>query len=340
MRSRADDLAPVVGACRCRASDSARDHDAPPLAARRAGGVVTAKSGRDWANEPWTKLFTRDSPRWGRLSFGARGLYCLLQRAADRGGRIEVEGEGATDVADALAHHLRAPAAAIERPLAELIAAGYVVAKAGWLSLPEHIEQQASRSSGTQRSKDWRAKHAKNTGKSEEMQRDATQGNAVQRDATIDQIDQIDQIEEKDKKEEKESRRAGAREAAAPPVEVARDPRAAEIATALGASSRFARLGGDVAEALLGHLGPLALQLDAGKIGGAIAAAALELEDGATERRQRQVLGWKFKDALEPQKQRANGKGKHFVQGDPNMKQFIKNVSAGRPSWDNGDGTP
>lgn len=136
------------------------------------------------------------------------------------------------------------------------------------------------------------------------------------------------------------SRRAGAREAAAPLVAIARDPRAAEIATALAASSRFARLGGDVAEALLGHLGPLALQLDASKIGGAIAAAALELEDGATERRQRQVLGWKFKDALDPQKPRGNGKGKHFVQGDPNMKQFIKNVSAGRPSWDNGDGTP
>jgi len=289
---------------------------------------VTARGGRDWANEPWTKLFTRGSPRWGRLSFGARGLYCLLQRAADRGGRIEVEGDGATDAADALAHHLRAPAAAIERPLAELIAAGYVVANAGWLSLPEHIEQQASRSSGTQRSKDWRAKHAKNTGKSKEMQRDATQGNAAQRDAMIDQIDQIDQI---DKKEERESRRA-----AAPPVAIERDPRAAEIATALASSSRFKSLGGDVAEALLGHLGPLALQLDAGKIGGAIAAAALELEDGATERRVRQVLGWKFKDALEPQKRASNGKSKHLVQGDPNLDQFIENVSAGRPAWDNG----
>ena len=119
-------------------------------------------------------------------------------------------------------------------------------------------------------------------------------------------------------------------------MEVARDPRAAEIASALASSSRFSRLGGDVAEALLGHLGPLALQLDAGKIGGAIAAAALELEEGASERRVRQVLGWKFKDALEPQKARANGKGKHFVQGDPNLDQFIENVSAGRPAWDNG----
>jgi hypothetical protein len=142
---------------------------------------------------------------------------------------------------------------------------------------------------------------------------------------------------EKETNKAREQESAGAREAAAPLVAIARDPRAAEIATALAASSRFARLGGDVAEALLGHLGPLALQLDAAKIGGAIAAAALELEDGATERRQRQVLGWKFKDAIEPQKRGGNGKSKHLVQGDPNMKRFIDNVSAGRPAWFDGE---
>ena len=78
------------------------------------------------------------------------------------------------------------------------------------------------------------------------------------------------------------------------------------------------------------------MQLDAGKIGGAIAAAALELEDGATERRQRQVLGWKFKDALEPQKARANGKSKHVVQGDPNLERFVANITAGRLAWEDG----
>ena len=296
------------------------------------------KGGRDWASEPWVKLFTRDSQRWGRLSLAARGLYCLLQRGADRTARIEVDGEGATDAADAVAHLLRAPAAAIELPLAELQAAGYVALKGRWLLLPEHLEQQESRSTGTQRSKDSReAKHAKNTKEREEMQRGATQGNEVQRDATKEEIDQIDQIDLLDQKQE--SRRAGAREAAPPLAVIERDPRAAEIATALAASSRFAGLKGDVAEALLGHLGPLALQLDAGKIGEAIAAAALELADGATERETRRLLGWKFKDALEPQKARiGNGKSKHLVQGDPNMKQFIKNVAAGRPAWDNGDG--
>jgi hypothetical protein len=130
------------------------------------------------------------------------------------------------------------------------------------------------------------------------------------------------------------SRRAGAREAAAPPVAIARDPRAAEIATALAASSRFKNLGGDVAEALLDHLGPLALQLDAAKIGKAIAAAALELADGATERETRRLLGWKFKDALEPQKPRGNGKSKHLVQGDPDLKRFVTNITAGRLAWE------
>lgn len=119
---------------------------------------------------------------------------------------------------------------------------------------------------------------------------------------------------------------------------VQRDPMAIEIAAALKASPRFANMADDVAEALLGTLGLTAFDLTPLKIGEAIASAALELEDGATERRARQVLGWKFKDALSPQPQRGNGKSKHLVQGDPNMKQFIKNVSAGRPSWDNGDG--
>lgn len=159
---------------------------------------------------------------------------------------------------------------------------------------------------------------------------------AKERDVTQAEADLRSQKQSSEAEPRASIRRAGAREAAAPLVAVARDPRAAEIATALAASSRFARLGGDVAEALLGHLGPLALQLDAGKINGAVAAAALELEEGASERRQRQVLGWKFKDALTSQRAQGNGKAKHFVQGDPNLDQFIENVSAGRPAWDNG----
>jgi hypothetical protein len=109
---------------------------------------------------------------------------------------------------------------------------------------------------------------------------------------------------------------------------------AIEISTALKASPRFANLGEDVAEQLLGVLGLTAFDLTPTKIGEAIAAAALELADGATERETRRLLGWKFKDALEPQKPRGNGKSKHLVQGDPDLKRFVTNITAGRLAWE------
>ena len=287
----------------------------------------------DWGGERWIKIFKHEAGPWEMLSFAARGAYRLMQSEASAAGEIAVGRHGS----GWLAIRFRIEPAVAAEILRELVADGYLRLNGGQWVLPHHAAQQVSRTTPAERQRQTRAAHK--SAKLLEAPPDVTRSDSESHVVTSSHEREKEREKETNKAREQEQS-AGAREAAAPLVSIERDPRAAEIATALAASSRFSRLGGDVAEQLLGHLGPLALQLDAGKVASAIAAAALELEEGATERRQRQVLGWKFKDALEPQKARANGKGKHFVQGDPNMKQFIKNVSAGRPSWDNGDGTP
>ena len=284
----------------------------------------------DWGGERWIKIFKHEAGPWEMLSFAARGAYRLMQSEASAAGEIAVGRHGS----GWLAIRFRIEPAVAAEILRELVADGYLRLNDGQWVLPHHAAQQVSRTTPAERQRQTR--EARKTAKPLEASRDVTRSDNESH--VVKSSHEREKEREKETNKAREQESAGAREAAAPPVVVARDPRAAEIATALAASSRFASLGGDVAEALLGHLGPLALQLDAAKIGGAIAAAALELEDGATERRQRQVLGWKFKDALEPQKARiGNGKSKHLVQGDPNMKRFIDNVSAGRPAWFDGE---
>ena len=284
----------------------------------------------DWGGERWIKIFKHEAGPWEMLSFAARGAYRLMQSEASAAGEIAVGRHGS----GWLAIRFRIEPAVAAEILRELVADGYLRLNDGQWVLPHHAAQQVSRTTPAERQRQTR--EARKTAKPLEASRDVTRSDNESH--VVKSSHEREKEREKETNNAREQESAGAREAAAPPVVVARDPRAAEIATALAASSRFASLGGDVAEALLGHLGPLALQLDAAKIGGAIAAAALELEDGATERRQRQVLGWKFKDALEPQKARiGNGKSKHLVQGDPNMKRFIDNVSAGRPAWFDGE---
>jgi hypothetical protein len=292
----------------------------------------------DWGGERWIKIFKHEAGPWEMLSFAARGAYRLMQSEASAAGEIAVGRHGS----GWLAIRFRIEPAVAAEILRELVADGYLRLNGGgqWV-LPHHAAQQVSRTTPAERQRQTR--EARKTAKPLEASRDVTRSDSESHVVTSSHEREKEREKELNKAREGEETRAGAgaREAAPPtPVAIERDPLAAEIALALAASSRFKSLGGDVAEQLLGHLGPLALQLDAAKIAGAVAAAALELADGATERETRRLLGWKFKDALEPQKPSGNGKAKHFVQGDPNMEQFLANINAGRPTWDNGDGTP
>ena len=53
----------------------------------------------DWANETWVKLYRRDTADWMLLSWRARGLFCLLLRAVNRRGELDLGRTGPRAVA-------------------------------------------------------------------------------------------------------------------------------------------------------------------------------------------------------------------------------------------------
>ena len=249
---------------------------------------------RDWSEERWIKVYLVDSASWVSLSWQARGLYVLLQRVADRTGSIDI---GVTGVRS-IGALLRASWDEIAPSFAELVASGYVVETDGALSLPEHIAQQEARSSDAARQRESRRKK-----RSHEASRNVTRRHAKSREVTTSHTPSQDvtirgeESRREEKRAEQSREDARAREAAAAAAAPV-DPKARRIALELAAHKKFASLDHPVvAEELLGSLGSLALGLVEERIPEAVAVAAAEAESGANERRLRQVLGWKLKDA-------------------------------------------
>ena len=276
---------------------------------------------RDWSEERWIKVFLVDSPRWLSLSWQARGLYVLLQRLCDRDGYVDL----GPDSTAALSAILRAPEDEIRGPLRELQRSGMVVECGQALELPEHRDQQASRASGAARQRQYRQRVTRSD-------EGVTRSDVAKPsgDVAVTRSDDQNRIDQN--RIEKREQNARAREAAPTPTHVEVDPKAVAIEVALRGSSRFAALNHQtVAEALLGALGPLGMRLTAEHAQSAVSLAALELEDGANERRMRQVLGWKLKDAVDPTKVK---KHPAQVQGQgEDLDRFLDNINNGRPAW-------
>jgi len=264
---------------------------------------------RDWSEERWIKVYLADSASWVSMTWQARGLYVLLQRAADRTGCIDLGPSGTRSVAALV----RATWDDIAPVCDELLDAGYIVHRDGQLVLPEHIAQQEARASDAARQRESRRKkrsHEASRGvtRSHTKSREVTDGHAQSQNVTTRKEE--NRSDQKDKKRAEQNARA--REQAAAPIEV--DPKVAMLAEKLAGAKRFTHLPTmQVAEALVGKLGASAWELTESKADDAIAAASLEVEDGANERRLRQVLGWKLVDAMAGK--RPNGKVPHMVQG-------------------------
>lgn len=260
---------------------------------------------RDWSEERWIKVYLVDSASWVSLTWQARGLYVLLQRVADRTGSIDIGSAGVRSIGALL----RASWDEIAPSFGELVASGYVVESEGALLLPEHIAQQEARSSDAARQRESRRKK-----RSHEASRDVTRRHAKSREVTPSHAASQnvtirgEEIRLDQKRQEQSRSDARAREAAAA---ASVDPKVRRIALELAAHKKFANLDhACVAEELLGGLGGLAMGLVDDRIPEAVAQAAAEAESGANERRLRQVLSWKLKDA-------ASGKTKPpRVQGD------------------------
>jgi hypothetical protein len=235
---------------------------------------------RDWSRESWHKTYSREAGGWAALSFEARGLYRLLQDDASRDGIVDT-GDDSIEWAVAVYRIERQRA---EMAFRELVSSKLVVREDGHLSLPVHAKQQATITSSSERVRRHRDK-ARNG----ETVTALHETLPVTHDVSLKRKER-----NKENKDYKEQNARAREAAAAAPV----DPKVRRIALELAAHKKFASLDHPVvAEELLGSLGSLALGLVEERITEAVAVAAAEAESGANERRLRQVLGWKLKDA-------------------------------------------
>jgi uncharacterized phage protein (TIGR02220 family) len=76
----------------------------------------------DWHNEPWVRVYTRDTPDWLLLGWEARSLWLAMLRKFDRAGVIDLGRYGVRG----LAAMVGMPVGVVEHALSELLADGCV----------------------------------------------------------------------------------------------------------------------------------------------------------------------------------------------------------------------
>ena len=102
-----------------------------------------------WEDEPFVKVYTRDTVQWMGLSFTAKGLFVLLLKKVDRAGLLPLGRHGRRAVAIAIGHPEEWER--LEPALEELLADGCVVIVEDVLMIPNFIEAQEARQSDRER---------------------------------------------------------------------------------------------------------------------------------------------------------------------------------------------
>lgn len=146
----------------------------------------------DYSNEPWIKVYTRDTASWCCASLAARGLALELSRKMGRFcDEISLGARGLRAVAGLV----NAPWPEVEPLLEELLADGRLVydPERQVLRDPSHADRQTAASSDAQRKRDERAQKAS---------RKVTPRHDTSREVTP----RHDQREEKEEIEERETR--------------------------------------------------------------------------------------------------------------------------------------
>lgn len=261
------------------------------------------------------------------MSWQARGLYRLLQSEANRDGAINLgkfAGSGFRWVAVVFRMRDDDAMAVCD----ELEADGFIVAQpdGSWL-LPHHADQQATITSSSERVKRYREKQRATEPEPEQVQpvtpvtlqplHETLQGVTLKRK-------EIKKERNKENKENKErDTRVRARE------DVLQDPKAVWLYQALQAVPKFAHLPEEVAEDLLGALGPLGFAMTEAHAQQAVAETQIATETGANEANIRRVLGWKLKDAVSGKPKKQSG-GIPHVQGADNVQRDLDKLRAER----------
>lgn len=112
----------------------------------------------DWSDEPWVKLYTRDTATLMAVRWQGRLVLWELMRKVDRAGVLDVEADSDEERDALVAELLRLPHEVCAEGIARLIRYGVVVAQPGHLVLANFIEAQEAASSDKQRQRERRAR--------------------------------------------------------------------------------------------------------------------------------------------------------------------------------------
>lgn len=108
----------------------------------------------NWEDEPFIKIYTRDTPEWCVRSWEARALLLFILRKVDRAGVLALGPSGMK----ALAALLRVPIQFVERAAPELLEDQSITIGDGVLVVPNFVEAQSARQSDRARARASRAR--------------------------------------------------------------------------------------------------------------------------------------------------------------------------------------
>jgi hypothetical protein len=111
----------------------------------------------DWSDEPYVRLYTRDTTNWRRFGWEGQAVLSLLLRKVDRAGVLDL-GDLAPWEAVALATGM--PEEVVQTGVARLLKLGTLTVRGEQLVIPNHLAAQTSTKSDKLRQKETRERRA------------------------------------------------------------------------------------------------------------------------------------------------------------------------------------
>jgi hypothetical protein len=108
----------------------------------------------NWADEPYVRLYIRDTTAWAAMVWQARALLPLLMRKLDRSGVLELGRHGVRGLAGLVG----LPPEVTEPGLADLLADGCVIRRGDTLIMPNFQDAQEARQSDRLRKQEERSR--------------------------------------------------------------------------------------------------------------------------------------------------------------------------------------
>jgi hypothetical protein len=112
----------------------------------------------DWSNEPYVRLYTRDSTNWKRIGWNGQCVLMALLRKVDRSGALDLEG---LEPWEAVKLHVDCPEDVAKEGVAALLRVETLVIRGGLLVFPNHIAAQEATKSDRLRQKESRERRAR-----------------------------------------------------------------------------------------------------------------------------------------------------------------------------------